>query len=102
MSILHQLRTDRIKSEKPVVKVVDKGEGFKMIGIALAENVVLKDHKTNLVSKLVIIEGAVEYKENTRSFILHQFDEIDIPVNEVHALVAKKDALCLLIQKTNG
>ena len=99
MSVLHQLRTERVKSEKPVVKVVDKGNGFKMVGIALAKNVELKDHKTSLASKLVIIEGVVEYKESARCFTLHQFDEIDIPENEMHALVAKEDSLCLLIQK---
>jgi len=99
MDTLHQLRRERIKSELPVVKVVDKGNDFKMVGIALAKSVELKDHKTNLASKLIVIEGSVEYKENARSFTLHQFDEIDIPVNELHALVAKEDSLCLLIQK---
>ena len=100
MSILHQLRSERIKSKLPIVKVVEKSDGCKIIGIALGKDIELKDHKTSLESRLIVLEGKVEYKENSRSFSLHEFDEIDIPINEVHALAAKEDSLCLLIQKS--
>ena len=78
---------------------MSKGEGMKMIGIALAEGVKLKEHKTNLNSKLLVLEGTVKYEESNRSFTLHHFDEIEIPVNELHSLSATEDSLCLLIQK---
>lgn len=99
MSTLHQLRSERIKSELPIVKVVEQGDGCKIIGIALGKNIDLKDHKTKLESRLIVLEGKVEYKEENRSFTLHEFDEIDIPVGEMHMLSAKEDSLCLLIQK---
>lgn len=99
MNVLHQLRKERINSKLPIVKVVDKGEKFKMVGIALANGTELSDHKTSLASKLIVIEGSIEYKESNRNFTLHHFDDVEIPENEIHALVAKEDSLCLLIQK---
>lgn len=101
MGMLHQLRKERITSKVPVVKVFEKNSGLKIIGIALGKDVVLKEHMTKLESKLVILEGAVEYIEESRSFTFHHFDEFDIPINTKHSLLAKEDSLCLLIQKSN-
>ena len=99
MSILHQLRSERINSKLPIVKVVEQGAGCKIIGIALGKNIDLKDHKTNLESRLIVLEGKVEYVEANLAFTLHEFDEVAIPVDVIHKLSAKEDSLCLLIQK---
>ena len=102
MVTLHDLRSERIGSTKPIARVIEKGDDFKILGLAIAKDIALNEHKTNQISKLIVLEGSVEYVEENRSFTLKHYDEFDIPVGIMHALIAKEDSLCLLIQKSNG
>jgi len=84
--------------EHPVAKALYKKEGFKVLVLAFKKDMVLKEHKANVPTKLVVIKGEVTYKSDTTEQLLHCFDEFEIPVNELHAVVAKEDSLCMLIQ----
>ena len=99
MNILNDLRELRTTSEKPEIKVFLKTNDVKIIAIALAKGVELKEHKTLLFSRLLVLEGEVIYKETNQTKTLTPFEELEIPVNEIHALYASKNSLCFLIQQ---
>ncbi len=92
--ILNQLET----SNHPIAKVLQKGENFKILAIGFKKDMILKDHKTNYNSNLVVISGSVKYIQSETTIIAHQYDEIAIPVNEIHQVTALTDSVCLLIQ----
>lgn len=99
MITLHELRRERIGSTKPIARVIEKVDHLNILGLAISKDIMLKEHKTDLVSRLIVLEGVVEYIEGDTSVVLHSFDEYDIPLHKVHALRAIEDCLCLLIQK---
>lgn len=86
------------KADAPIVKVLQRAEHFKVIALGLKKDITLKEHKTGITTKLVVIEGAVTYKEAERSVVLHKFDELDIPLNIIHSVTAQANSICLLIQ----
>lgn len=93
--ILSQLET----ATHPVAKVLQKGENFKILAIGFKENMILKDHKTPYKSKLLVINGSIKYCEGANEILANQFDEIEIPVNEIHKIIAISHSICLLIQQ---
>ena len=84
--------------EHPVAKALYKKEGFKVLVLALKKDMMLKEHKAHVPTKLVVIKGEVIYKSETAEQHLYCYDEFEIPVNELHAVLAKEDSLCMLIQ----
>ena len=92
--VLHELEL----KNHPVAKALYKKEGFKILVLAFKKDMVLKEHKAYVPTKLVVIKGEVIYKSEITEQYLHCYDEFEIPVNELHAVVAKEDSLCMLIQ----
>jgi quercetin dioxygenase-like cupin family protein len=86
------------ESANPVAKVLHKTEHSKVLVIGFKKGMLLKEHKTQLPSKLTILSGSVVYKENDKIKELSQYDEVEIPVNIIHSVEAKEDSLCLLTQ----
>lgn len=92
--ILQQLEN----STSPVVKVLQRGEHFKVLVLGFKKGMILKEHQTNIKTKLVIVDGSVVYRRANNSVTLNKFDEIDIPINLLHAVEAREDSICFLIQ----
>lgn len=82
----------------PTAKAVFKGNGFKVLALAFKKGMVLKDHKTLQITKLVVVKGAVIFKLPEKEIQLNVLDDYDIPVNELHAVIAIADSAILLIQ----
>ena len=59
---------------------------------------VLKEHKANVPTKLIVLEGSVNYKSERTEIKLGKYDEFEIPINELHAVNALADSVCMLIQ----
>ncbi|WP_417363242.1 hypothetical protein [Galbibacter sp.] len=90
---------DKLKTSKgPVALALHQGTGFKILVMGFNKNMVLKEHKAYLKSKLTVLEGAVVYQEQGREVTLKQYEEVDIPVEVPHWVVALEDSLCLLTQ----
>ena len=85
-------------STTPVVKILQRGEHFKVLVLGFKKGMVLKEHQTNITSKLVIVEGSIVYRRANDSVNLSKFDEIDIPINVPHSVEAQEDSICFLIQ----
>lgn len=85
-------------SKGPVALSLHQGSGFKTLVMGFNKGMILKEHKAHLKSKLTVLEGSVVYQEKERKVTLHQYEEVDIPVEEIHWVEALQDSICLLTQ----
>lgn len=85
-------------SEHPVAKALHTGEHFRVLVMAFKSGMKLKEHQAHIPSKLTVLSGEVIYRENEKKVLLRQYDEVDIPVNEMHSVEALQNSLCLLTQ----
>ena len=92
--ILSQLET----ATNPVAKLIQHNEHFKVVVIALKAGMTWKEHKANLPTRLVVVEGSVIYQEGDKNITLEKHDDFEIPVNIIHALHANEDSICFIIQ----
>jgi quercetin dioxygenase-like cupin family protein len=95
-TVLEQLANQ--DTNDPSIKILKKGEGYKVIVLGFKKGMILKEHSTPIPAKLIVVDGKVNYKEVNRTLILDKFDELDIPVNVIHAVEAIEDSICFLIQ----
>jgi quercetin dioxygenase-like cupin family protein len=86
----------------PVAKALFKGNGYKTLAIAFKSGMVLKDHKTTHLAKLLVIEGKINFVIGTKEIELTKFEEFDIPTDIVHSVVAIDDSIILLMQNQNA
>ncbi len=96
--ILEEVSAQLETAVNPVIKILKKGEGFKVIVIGLKKGIVLKEHQTLIPAKLLVIKGRVIYREANREIKLKQFEDLDIPVYVKHAVEAEENSICLLMQ----
>lgn len=90
---------EKLKTSKgPVALSLHQGSGFKTLVMGFKKDMILKEHKAHVKSKLTVLEGAVVYQEQDRKVTLNQYDQVDIPVEETHWVEALEDSLCLLTQ----
>nr|MBI1230817.1 hypothetical protein [Cytophagales bacterium] len=82
----------------PVAKSLHHGHGTNVLLIGFNNGMILKEHKAHSPSKLTVLEGAVNYREEHRVVQLGQYDEVEIPVEVTHAVEALEDSLCILTQ----
>ncbi len=82
----------------PIVKVLVKGTAGKVLVLGLKKDMVLKEHQTGVNTRLVVIDGQINYVSRHGTVIMSKFDELDIPVNEPHSVAALEDSICFLIQ----
>ena len=96
--IIKEILSELEMKDHPVAKALFKNEGFKVLVLAFKKGMVLKEHKAHVPTKLVILEGKVIYKSEAVEIELEKYDEFEIPVNDLHAVNATEDAVCMLIQ----
>lgn len=82
----------------PVVKILQRSEHVKVLVLGFKKGMILKEHQTGVPTKLVIINGSIDYKMSGESIELKKFDDMDIPVNVPHSVEALEDSICFLIQ----
>lgn len=96
--IIKEILAELEIKDHPVAKALYKKDGFKVLVMAFKKHMLLREHKANVPTKLVVIKGEVIYKSETTEQFLVCYDEFEIPVNELHSVHAKEDSLCMLIQ----
>jgi len=85
-------------AEAPVVKLLVKGNAAKVIVLGFKKGMTLKEHKTGVNTRLVVIEGRINYYTVNGEVELNKFDDLDIPINVPHSVEALADSICFLIQ----
>ena len=96
--IIKEILADLETKDHPVAKALYKKDGFKVLMLAFKEGMILKEHKAHIPTKLVVLEGSVKYISETTEIELGKYDEFDIPVNDLHAVSALENSLCMLLQ----
>ncbi|TXF84370.1 hypothetical protein FUA23_21160 [Neolewinella aurantiaca] len=82
----------------PVTKNLYSSNGFQVIVLGLNAGELFPDHVTKVPAKLTVLEGSVVYQDADTSVPLFCYDEIDIPVDKVHSVLANRRSICLLIR----
>ena len=98
MSIIKQALEELETKTNPVAKVLHKTADSKAIVMVFKKDMILKEHKSALTAKLTIFNGAVNFVMLGETTTLQQYDTMDIPANEVHAVTALEDTVALLTQ----
>lgn len=93
-NMLKELET----TEHPVAKIFHKGDHSRVLIIVFKKGMALKEHKAQLASKLLVIEGSVDYTADQISVTLNKYDEVNINANLIHAVTAKENSICILTQ----
>ena len=96
--ILNDILKELNTADKPIVKRLQEGKGFHVLAIGLKNKVVLKEHKTDVPAKLVVIKGQVIFKSGNVMVTLNTYDEHTINVKEMHSVEAIEDSLFLVIK----
>ncbi len=84
--------------DNPVAKLMHTGVAFKVIVLAFKKGMVLREHKTSVPTKLTVLNGSVKYSSDNLIRTIDTYEELEIPLEEIHAIEAIEDSLCLLIQ----
>ncbi len=84
-------------SSKPVTKIIRKTADFKVFAIGLNTGVALKNHKAPGRTKLIVIEGRIDYNTSNKTITLHKFDEFEIPLKETHEVTAHEPSVFILV-----
>jgi quercetin dioxygenase-like cupin family protein len=84
--------------DNPVAKLMHTGVAFKVIILAFKKGMILKEHKSTVPTKLTVLTGHVKYSSENLIRTIDTYEELEIPVEEIHTIEAIEDSLCLLIQ----
>ncbi len=93
--ILSELPT----ATKPAVRKFEQKEGSHVLAIGLNKNVLLKEHKSDIPAKILVIKGSITYITGDKRTNLDLFDEHIIPIGEYHAVEPHEDSIFLVIKK---
>ena len=93
-NIVKELET----AEKPVAKMLRKGDGFQVLAIGFKKDMILPKHTTSLPARLVVIKGEVVYNNEKGPNPLALYDEYEIPVDEHHWVTASEDSIIMVIK----
>ncbi len=96
--IIKEVLAELELKDHPVAKALYKKEGFKVLVLAFKKDMVLKEHKAHLPTKLIVIDGRIVYNSDATNITLYKYEEFEIPVNDLHEVTALEDAVCMLIQ----
>lgn len=95
--ILKQMMEDLESQSRPIAKQLYKNQMTKVLAIAFKKNMILKEHKAPGLTRLFVMGGKIEYRSNPQTLILSEYDEMEIPLDEVHSVYAIEDSLITLI-----
>jgi len=83
-------------ADKPITTLLTKGSNSKLIAIGLAKGVLLKEHQAPGSTKLIVLKGKLDYRTEEKRRIFSQYDEFQIPLEEVHSVLGLENSVFLL------
>ena len=84
---------------KPVVRKFEQEDGSHVFAIGLNGDVTLKEHKSDIPARILVIKGAITYIAGEKRTELGLFDEHIIPIGEYHSVEPKEESIFLVIKK---
>lgn len=82
---------------KPQIRIIHANNNFKVILISLKPGSVLKKHTTPERAKIFVVKGTIEYRSLKQKKQINHLEEYNIPLGEVHQVIANEPAEFLLI-----
>jgi quercetin dioxygenase-like cupin family protein len=98
MMVIQDVMAALSEAAGPVVKVLVKGDHSKVIVLGFKKGMTLREHQTAVTTRLVVIEGQVNYFSADGNVMMNKFDDLEIPVNVPHSVQALDESICFLIQ----
>ena len=95
--IINEVLAQLENANAPVIKVLQAHTAGKTLVLGFKAGMILKEHRTAVPAMLLVIKGAVTYKEEGKAVSLRIYAELEIPVNVLHAVEATEDSICLLL-----
>jgi quercetin dioxygenase-like cupin family protein len=75
-----------------------KNEALEILSITLEKGSVLPDHTSPRDTFLIVIEGAVDFFINGKTYSLEQFEDFSFPKEVSHRVEAREDSRFLIIR----
>lgn len=97
--LLKEILAELSTSTKPIVKRIDQKGGSHVLAIGLGKDVILKEHKSDIPAKILVMKGAITYIAGDKRTELGVFDEHVIPIGEYHSVEPQEDSIFLVIKK---
>lgn len=97
--LIKEILSELPTATKVLVKRFEQEEGSHVLAIGLNRDVILKEHKSDIPARILVIKGAVTYIAGEKRTRLDLFDEHIIPVGEYHAVEPHEDSIFLVIKK---
>lgn len=86
-----------VKPAPPIISILQKSDHFKIILLELEKGSKLEKHTAPTRAKIFVVSGTIEYRSLREKIPLTYTDTYDIPLQEVHEVVALEPSKFLLI-----
>jgi quercetin dioxygenase-like cupin family protein len=86
-----------VNPARPKISILQKSNHFKIILLELEKGSKLKEHKAPGRAKIFVVSGTIEYRSLHEIVSLSHSDTYDIPLEEIHEVVALEPSKFLLI-----
>lgn len=97
--LLKEMNAELSTASKPLVKKFEQEEGSHVLAIGLNKDVILKEHKSDIPARILVIKGAITYIAGDKRTDLNVFDEHQIPIGEYHSVEPLEESIFLVIKK---
>ena len=81
----------------PKISILQKSDHFKIILLELEKGSKLEKHTAPARAKIFVVSGTIEYRSLREKISLTYTETYDIPLEEVHEVVALEPSKFLLI-----
>ena len=95
--IINEVLAQLENAGAPVIKVLQVHAAGKTLVLGFKAGMILKEHRTAVPASLLVIGGAVIYKQEGTAIPLRKYADLEIPVDVLHAVEAVEDSICLLL-----
>lgn len=85
------------QSDKPLTKLISRGNEYKVIAVGLNEKVALRKHTAPGPAKIFVVKGQIQYISLRETVVLNPLETYDIPREEEHEVLANEPSVFLLI-----
>ena len=85
------------KPAPPKISILQKSDHFKIILLELEKGSKLEKHTAPARAKIFVVSGTIEYRSQREIISLTYSDSYDIPLKEIHEVVALESSKFLLI-----
>ena len=96
--LVKEILSELPAASKPLVRRFEQKEGSHVLAIGLKKNVILKEHKSDIPARILVIKGAVTYITKGKRIELQLFEEHVIPIGEYHSVEPQEDSIFLVIK----